>query len=211
MHNEIELKEFFDKKGYLIFRNFLSKSCIQRLLCDVNALYANSVRKNMLVDDGVYSTRRKLRVINSKVIKEISPEIIELYHSDKLLGLVSRLTGKNITPYSDSLESCVLNILEEEGDCHGWHKDTFPYVLNIAIEVPNKNKGGVVEVKEKDYISDIFLEKGDAYLLKSNKLPHRVTSLKENTKRWVISLAYVDTEFSESCQIGVSYSRALYK
>ena len=59
-----------------------------------------------------------------ETLREEIPAIVQLYLSDEMPALVSRITGVKVkpTPTSDK-SSCSLLVYEEPGDHIGWHFD----------------------------------------------------------------------------------------
>jgi hypothetical protein len=129
-----------------------------------------------------------------------------LLQSPELLKFVSGIAGTELVPYGDENEAAVLLHLEQIGDTHGGHKDSFLYTFGLALELPGKyEKGGHLEyvsgsseprMLETKARHEHHMQLGDAYLLHRSDLNvHRVAPLQlAASRRTMLSLALTTPE-----------------
>ncbi len=124
--------------------------------------------------------------------------------SSWLLGKLSGITGLRVAVCEDPVENVIATHLTVPGDTHGWHTDDYPLAFILALEMPPRGRGGHVELEREDgTIDEVHLEAGDAYLLRSDKIVHRVAPLKELCSRTILNFTY-STEGLRVCPNGTA-------
>ena len=153
-------------------------------------------------------TPRFLQTLNGHVLNKI-PEINKLYNDPDLLEALNVIVNYDIyfqnedaqfeyrvVPYDDELDNIFATRLVREGDTHGFHFDYPCLGLIICLEAPPEGMGGEVEYKcigPRGYPAgtEIFhMNIGDAYLMPTTDIEHRVRPLKESFNRSMLSFSY---------------------
>ena len=179
-----ENKKFY-KLGYIHIKNGLTKEGI-KFFKDIS-LSINYIRKDIIIN----STFRKMDVSGGKKLLR-KKELVEIYKNTYLINILKKLTAeKNIKLSEDNIEWAISTKLSKLGDTHGWHKDDYPISFIIVVEQPKKEFGGIVKLKSRDKIIDLELNTGDCYIIRSDKIPHKVTELNTNKQeRIIFNLTY---------------------
>ena len=168
-----------------------------------------------------FDTPRRMATIGGKAITQHSQLLPHLYRSRPLHDFVESVAGEPIFRCTHRTEFLVKNILEQEGDTHGWHLDDPDLALVLVIDAPAADDGGLLEyvpawARYDAWARTIGLEAaterlrtcggvntlhhgpGDAYLLRARDHLHRVTPLRaRDTRRVVLSCAFSTTEEQE--------------
>lgn len=173
-----------------------------------------SLRKDFQMAQSDYSPRN-MRVVPGTVINQ-DASLMDLYRDQELIAFLSDTIGMEVEVYPDPLENVVMTSLEGVGDTHGRHVDVPPLALIVCLEAPETyDKDASVEVMDQD--GDVWMgirgtdtlagklsftnahgdqqvvamDPGDAYILRSDLLPHEVLPLIQGmTKRVILNLTY---------------------
>lgn len=201
----------FRNEGAVKFPSFIASSSFSFFLDETSSLFYRAGKRRDLIMKQTENTERHMTTVNAVDIKSLSPILYDLYYDQSLMQFLTSITGEAVLPAPDELENITCKLLSDVGDVHGGHIDTYPFTLTIALESPQPDIGGIVEyvtnsssVSELDSskVKQIVLKAGDAYLLRSDLNVHRVTGLKEKSRRMVMNLAYAD----QKTQNAKSYS-----
>ena len=93
--------------------------------------------------------------------------------------------------------------MQQQGDTHGAHIDTYKYTLITAIETPEKGIGGCLELIPNSHDPNAFddpnanivslcAQDGDCMLLDAGDSVHRVTPLTKPSRRIVVASAFAN-------------------
>ena len=171
----------------------MPKATVAALLGEVDAIQPLANRKDFMMEC-MGSTPRHMTTISGLAIAEGSPAIVELYHDGRMLKAISELIDHDLEAADDPVERHVLNMLHEGGDTHGYHTDDYPIALVMFIESPTCDAGcGQLEFCAAASQSDSQLRShraGDAYILRSDQLHHRVQPIHDGCRRTVLNFAY---------------------
>jgi hypothetical protein len=149
-----------------------------------------------------------MRTIGSTQVEATIPALKRSYEDEGIAHRLSQLAGTRMIPLKDRNERMVLNILEQDGDTHGAHRDSFDLALNIILDSPARGAGGLLEYSdshlnpedfEKARATALWLRAGDGYLMESIRLLHRVCPLRSG-RRISLSMAYATPERAHAPQ-----------
>ena len=170
----------FNTLGYIHIVNALTQEGI-KFFKDIS-LSIDYIRKDIVIN----STPRRMDVSGGKKLSE-KKELIEIYRNMSLISILRELTNeKNIGFCLDDIEWAISTKLSRIRDTHGWHKDDYPIALIIVVEQPKREFGGVVKLKNKNKVVDLKLNTGDCYILRSDRILHKVTELNTNKQKRII-------------------------
>ncbi len=192
--------ERFDDCGYIPLPGLLTPAGLDQLRSEVKALTPLTQRRDFVMEC-MGGTPRNMTTLGGELITEQAPGISNLYQSAQLMDALGVLLQKQIVVADDPVERHVLNILHKAGDTHGYHIDDYPIAVVMFIESPTCPEGcGRLEfcpaaVGESDSPVDHppFTRShhaGDAYVLRSDRLNHRVQPIHDGCLRTVLNFAY---------------------
>lgn len=188
----------FHDRDIAVFRDFITAETAQKLQ-DYVFNSEQMIRRDFMMPTSD-NTPRHMSVISGLFLNTL-PEIVLLYHDSSLLNTIDRLVYRkknrlgHVTCYDDPLENMVATRLEKPGDTHGYHVDDPALALIICLEAPPEGMGGDVEyhVKMPDGsrgLAQTHLNTGDAYLMRTDEMPHRVMPLQGSHPRSILNLTY---------------------
>lgn len=183
----------FDRCGYVPLPGLLPPSTVAVLREEIAAVLPLSNRKDFVMEC-MDNTPRHMTTVSGLAIAERSPAIVDLYHDSRLIAGISRVVGRRLEAAGDPVERHVLNMLHEAGDTHGFHTDDYPVALVMFIESPDCPDGcGRLEFCSVENVHDAQTRShavGDAYVLRSDRLRHRVQPIHNGCRRTVLNFAY---------------------
>lgn len=149
---------------------------------------------------------RKMVNVKRDYIKDNAVIIPELYKSEVFRKLFGSIVGEEFIDCPYEPEEYIVNALFKPKDTHGWHWDDYKYGIVMAIDVPDPEYGGYIQVApntnwDRDnpsiekalfssYIKSFRLEQGDAYILRTDTGLHRVAPIKKGAKRVIINMVW---------------------
>lgn len=186
-------KPGFDHAGYLPLPGLLPGSALTELRAEVDRLLFEARRRDFDMEC-MGGSPRHMTTLGGVEISRIAPRITELYRSAELTGRLGRLIGVELELADDPVERHVLNRLHQRGDTHGLHTDDYPLALVMFLESPTCEEGcghleffDACKAGESAVLSHVA---GDAYLLRADRMPHRVQPIHEGCVRTVLNFAY---------------------
>jgi hypothetical protein len=199
-----ELADRFSRTGYVAFPGFLAQPELSRLTAELRRLEEIAKRRDFAMacmDD----SPRHMTTLGGHVIAAESALVPELYADGELIARLRTISRLDVTPVPDPVERHVLNILHREGDTHGAHIDDYPLALVVFTESPESPEdGGQLEYAphtgalrslKGPLTRRAHHRPGDAYLLRSDTIAHRVTPLQRpGLRRVALNLAYTTPE-----------------
>lgn len=192
-HGLSDVIAHFDRCGYVPLPGLLPESTVAVLREEIAAVLPLSSRKDFVMEC-MESTPRHMTTVSGLAIAERSPAIVDLYNDSRLVSGISRVVGRTLEAAGDPVERHVLNMLHEAGDTHGFHTDDYPVALVLFIESPNCPDGcGKLEFCSVENVHDAQTRShavGDAYVLRSDRLRHRVQPIHRGCRRTVLNFAY---------------------
>jgi hypothetical protein len=188
-----ETKLRFDHSGYLPLPGLLSAEALSDLRAEVERLLVEARRRDFEMEC-MGGTPRHMTTLGGIEISRLAPRITELYRSPELTGRLGRLIGVELDLADDPVERHVLNRLHQAGDTHGLHTDDYPLALVMFLESPTCEEGcGHLEFFDActaGHSAVLSHAAGDAYLLRADRMPHRVQPIHEGCVRTVLNFAY---------------------
>ena len=192
-HGLADVVGHFERCGYVPLPGLLLESAVARLRTEIDAILPISNRKDFVMEC-MENTPRHMTTVGGLAIAERSQPIVDLYNDSQLVEGVSRMVGKRLEAAGDPVERHVLNMLHEAGDTHGFHTDDYPVALVIFVESPDCPDGcGRLEFCPVENLHEAQTRShavGDAYVLRSDRLKHRVQPIHNGCRRTVLNFAY---------------------
>jgi len=211
------LRESFSQTLYLKFKSLFSEDFFEMLREEAFTLFEQHARRRDLIMQAT-QTPRHMSTVSGKLIQQHNGVIASLYANPQLLAFFTDITGDTILLNKDVLGRHVIHRLDRQGDTHGAHVDTSPYVLVICLESPGTGNGGGLEfVPFSEDVADLATSKmvsdtlgvGEAYFMKAGQAIHRVSPLTGDKTRTVIAFSYANNQTKD---IEISYSsESLYE
>jgi hypothetical protein len=179
-------------KRLFVGSGVLSDATFQKIISDIES-HARTERSYL-------PTHKKGGAIAYDTLREKIPVIVELYLSDEMQALISRVTGVKVkpTPTTDK-SSCSLLVYEEPGDHIGWHFDHNFYRgrhFTILIPIVNRNAGGsglsAARLIAKRGDSEVVIETPPNAIIvfEGAKVCHKVVPIAAGERRVVLSMTY---------------------
>lgn len=192
-HGLTDAATHFHRCGYVPLPGLLPEATVAVLREEIAAILPLSNRKDFMMVC-MENTPRHMTTVSGLAIAERSPAIVDLYNDSRLVEGISNLVGRPLEAAGDPVERHVLNMLHEAGDTHGFHTDDYPVALVLFIESPNCPDGcGRLEfcpVEDVHEAQTRSHQVGDAYVLRSDRLRHRVQPIHNGCRRTVLNFAY---------------------
>jgi len=183
----------FERCGYVPLHRLLPADAVIRLRNEVDHIEPAARRRDFQMEC-MGGTPRHMTTVSGLAIAENSPAIVGLYHDVELVESISRLIERDLEPADDPVERHVLNMLHQGGDTHGFHTDDYPVALVMFIESPDCNLGcGRLEfcvTGNTDHAQTRSHQAGDAYVLRADRMNHRVQPIHDGCRRTVLNFAY---------------------
>jgi hypothetical protein len=179
-------------KRLFVGSGVLSDATFQKIISDIES-HARTERSYL-------PTHKKGGAIAYDTLREKIPAIVELYLSDEMQALISRVTGVKVkpTPTTDK-SSCSLLVYEEPGDHIGWHFDHNFYRgrhFTILIPIVNRNANGTglsaARLIAKRGDSEVVIETPPNAIIvfEGAKVCHKVVPIAAGERRVVLSMTY---------------------
>jgi hypothetical protein len=179
-------------KRLFVGSGVLSDATFQKIISDIES-HARTERSYL-------PTHKKGGAIAYDTLREKIPVIVELYLSDEMQALISRVTGVKVkpTPTTDK-SSCSLLVYEEPGDHIGWHFDHNFYRgrhFTILIPIVNRNANGTglsaARLIAKRGDSEVVIETPPNAIIvfEGAKVRHKVLPIAAGERRVVLSMTY---------------------
>lgn len=183
----------FGHSGYLPLPGLFGAGALADLRAEVDRLLSAARRRDFDMEC-MGGTPRHMTTLGGIEIARLAPRITEIYRSAELTGRLGELTGLELDLADDPVERHVLNRLHRGGDTHGLHTDDYPLALVMFLESPTCAEGcGHLEffsVCTAGHRSVLSHGAGDAYLLRADRMPHRVRPIHDGCIRTVLNFAY---------------------
>lgn len=210
-----ELRSRFAEDGYVKLPGLLRDEPLDVLRREVLALEPQARARDFVMSGP--QTPRVMSVLSATQLLAGASALAILYVHFDLVSLIARITGTPVFPCTHPEELMVCNFLLSPGSTHGWHLDDPPYALILVLEAPALGAGGELEFIPawKDLNRGLGLDPdghfdagvaaaqaerrvrtadhraGDAYLLRADRVAHRVTPLRAHgTRRVALNFAY---------------------
>lgn len=160
-------------------------------------------------------TARNMRVVPGTALNK-DPELAHLYNHPELLSFLSGVIDAGVVTYPDPLENIVITSLERKGDTHGQHLDVPSIAVVMCLEAPPIDRpekrveirdadgevwqrvigtddiGGMLSFVNVHGDQQVYpMAPGDAYLLRSDLIPHAVLPLSsDRVSRTILNFTY---------------------
>ena len=181
-------RESYKVHGLVLFRKFLSRDDLLKLIQSISDLDDEGARKDFLMPQSNNSPRNM--TVRGGGIMSNSHAIMSFYQNSEMLLRISEITEEKVVECPEQIENVITTKLSKVGDQHGLHIDDYPIAFVICLEAPELGHGGELQLLNENLINTIHLNPGDAYLMRSDQIPHRVTPLKIRSNRTILNFTY---------------------
>jgi hypothetical protein len=187
--------EFFRANRYVILPNFFSDWGFSILRGEGQRLAAQASRRDVFMDES--HSWRHMATIGSLKLQQLSSIVPDMYSCHDLFAFLAGVAGEPVDCVPDKNEQYVLNCLQQGGDYHGGHVDSYSFAFNVIIDTPPPGSGGVVKILESldgdpfgEKSMEIPLRANDAYFLRTDIAVHMVTQIEDQSRRIALNFAY---------------------
>lgn len=212
-----QLRARFACNCYVKLPHLFTEETQACLVSEIDRINVKKREKNFQMNG--YGTPRRMSVISGLEILASSKLLAICYAHHDIRKTVSEIIGQDVFGVDHKNEFMVVNLLERDGDTHGWHLDDPSFALIIVLHAPPEGQGGCLEyVKdwrelcrryglnpESDVDRGVELAKqiglfrtmhhaaGDCYLINAAECLHRVTPISgQQSIRCALNMAYDD-------------------
>jgi hypothetical protein len=172
-----ELSREFKSTGFVVLPNALHESDRGRLLDKANAMCSVGIRKDFAMPQS--RTPRHITSVSGVVTAE-DVELMSSYNSKRLRRSIEKLVGASLTDCDNVIERVIITRLERAGDTHGWHLDDYAITMVMVLNAPEIVGGGYLEYAGDTGTKQVGLRPGDVYLMRADRLRHRVAPLRRS-------------------------------
>jgi len=174
-----------------------------------NLLAAHGKRIDVCVRSTGNTPRKYVSVARNAVV-ENSSLIPQLYNDPTLMQFITALADADVISAPYEPEQIVVNLMNQEGDTHGWHWDDYTYSVVLVLAAPSRSSGAQVEYidgtswnKETAQVEHYLQTKtvctlnliaGSAYVLLGKRVMHRVSPMLGVDTRKIICFTYAASE-----------------
>ncbi|NML15936.1 HalD/BesD family halogenase [Azohydromonas caseinilytica] len=206
----VELRASMQERGYAILRNMIKPELLDELRGECwNLLESSGVERDFLMRQTANTPRRMVNV-RCEEIRSQGRLIPALYQSVAFRRLFEVITRETFVECPYEPEQYIVNALFKSGHTHGWHWDDYKYGVNIAVETPDKESGGYVQLvpntswnRERPSVEEVLfsnqilsfrLEPGDVYILRTDTGLHRVSPINAGSRRIIVNMVWSTPE-----------------
>jgi hypothetical protein len=188
-------RTYTEQDELFVLPNALAGDGVGRLVAAAERLRPCAVRKTV-------PGYKKSASVGARDIGELAPELVTLYESPELIGLLSEVAGANLFPCPErDPHRVALYYYTEAGDGIGWHFDSSHYKgqrFTVLIGVVNRTTESKLLCKLYEKIPsrekvdlNVATEPGMLIFFNGDRLYHAVSKLAANEERIVLTLEYV--------------------
>jgi hypothetical protein len=168
------------------------------LPADVFAVVRDAAARVGRVERSYVPAHKKGATVSYEALHALAPELVALYHSPFLAGLVSAIAGAAFvpTPVRDQ-SSCSLLCYERSGDRIGWHYDHNFYdgrhltaLLSIVNEGSSGSSSARLVYESASGVRELPTPPNTFVLFEGALVRHAVTRLGAGERRVVLSMTY---------------------
>jgi len=205
-----ELREHFQHRQVAPLRGF----CPPRLVEPIRAEACRIMDEHGVIRDlnlqHTDNTPRHMRTVGQPVILEHGPLIHATYFSEAVGEFIADIVGEPVYTCPYPGEHYVISRLGRSGDTHGWHWDDYTYGFVLILEAPDYRDGGFVQTvphtswnkQDPDVYGALLggevhsyaFEAGDAYIVKTNTVMHRVHPIRGTAQRTIVNTTWASAE-----------------
>jgi hypothetical protein len=193
----------FRENGFCVLSGFFKPWAFELIKAEANRLFGKTNRKDVFIAET--KTWRHMYTLGSNSIRDLSSIIPMLYESLELRALLQLISGQSLLIPKDANEQFVINALANKGDYHGAHRDAYAFAFNIMMDSLSDEDGGQLTIFDENHSNlekTVGLQAGDAYLLRTDKFVHAVSTLRRDIRRLVINFAYMSD--NDDCELSYS-------
>lgn len=178
----------FAEHGRAVIPEILSAEMVRLLADEVESFGERSIRKDFRMPQ-TGNTPRHLTVVGGAAMNQ-SEIIMAAYRDPATIKALSTILNERVAECPAMIESVIATILHEPGDTHGWHLDDYPVAFILGLHMPPEADGGFVELRREQAHERIVLRTGDGYLLRADRILHRVAPLNKSSRRVILNFTY---------------------
>jgi hypothetical protein len=208
MRRELSLRRrVFSESGFCTIPELVPEELWRSIAAESARCVARAGRRRDLRIKATGDSPRIYRSVDRDDVFAHASITAALYRAPAFLAALGALAGEpDLIPAPYEPEEIVINCMERRGDEHGWHWDDYRYSLVWVHKAPRRGNGGEVQfVRDTHWDKDDpqverylrtrtietpHIEEGDAYLLRGDRLMHRVSPLLEDDTRIITCFTY---------------------
>jgi hypothetical protein len=204
------LRDSLIDRGFAHLPKLFNQALLQEIRTECHTLLElHGIERNFLMKQTANTPRRMANVKQADIAQN-GAIIPTLYSSSILKELFEKIADCKFQRCPYTPEEFIINALFKSGNTHGWHWDDYKYGIVIAVDVPEKGKGGYVQVvpnsrwnRQRPSVEDVLfesvihsfrLEAGDAYIIRTDTSMHRVSEVDEEAKRIVVNMVWAASD-----------------
>ena len=136
------------------------------------------------------NTPRKMTVVGGDATRD-ALRMRAIYGDSRLHDVLSLIFKDKVVACAVPCEDLIVTKLSDPGDTHGWHLDDFPVALIFVLSAPPEGSGGQLEyVDLRGVRHERTFAAGDAYLMRSDRVRHRVAPIDGTHDRTIVNMTY---------------------
>ena len=188
------MREYWAQGEFLALEHLFPQILIEQLMQEVEGVRPK-INRNFI------PKHKKGGSISYYLLQESAPAILELYHHEGLIKVLSQLAGVPLLLCPDEdPHACALYFYTEPGDHIGYHYDTSYYKgarYTVLIGLRDQSSSQLLcrlHTKDEDREVEeraLATEPGTFIYFNGDKLHHAVSPLAEGEERIVLTLQYV--------------------
>ena len=187
-HPECVAREF-RARDVIVLRGVMSTAWVAHLREVARRNQAEERRRDFRMMQTGGSPRR-LHVIGGTAM-ERERAVMGVYRAPALLAWLEALSGAPATTCPNELEHVIMVRLSRCDDEHGWHVDDYPFAFVSVVDGPSPGCGGHVEMdRGAGCVEHVVLRSGDVYLMRADRMRHRVAPLTTDGRRLILNFTY---------------------
>jgi hypothetical protein len=175
--------------GVAVLPRSVSRVLVDAMRGEVAALLPQGHCVDFLMPQSGH-TPRKMTVVGGNATRD-APRLRSIYGNSALHDILSRIFKAKVAACPVPCEDLIITRLSDRGDTHGWHLDDFPAALIFVLSAPPPSRGGQLEYVDLHGVPrERTLSAGDAYLMRSDRVRHRVAPIDGTHDRTIVNMTY---------------------
>lgn len=181
--------EEFSKNKIISLDNFVNKQTLY-------AMESEAIHSMPLMVESYLPTHKKGSTLSYELIQNYAPNCLAFYCSDKMISLISQITGEKLyqTPPSDQSSLSIL-CYKNKGDHINWHYDHNFYKgrhFTILLSLMNESEKGLSQSKLLAVLNEKEVEietpSNTLVVFEGKEVLHKATPLGDNEIRIMLSM-----------------------
>ncbi|MCR8844951.1 hypothetical protein NQ117_14815 [Paenibacillus sp. SC116] len=208
-----QMQDSFTENDVIILDCLLPEELRLEMEKEAMQILSEHGKRRDLVIKETGNTPRHFNSVGRESIAQHGKLIPAFFSSQPIQYFLSSLNnGKTVLPVPYQPEEFIINSQQATGDTHGWHWDDYTFALIWMVEAPGPNDGALIEyipktewdrenaetcvqqILDTNEVKSLYVPQGCCYFMKANTTLHRVSALKNDSRRTVIVYTYASNE-----------------